>query len=1412
MYTFPTVKYTFPTVKYTFPDREEVATRKATSFDDETMTANPRTEEMDHMDKDVSGNEPKDRSFFRSIDNEFKWTDILSPPLAAFKASSRIYEDVTGNETPKQFDPSKAAFESIERLDEFAKAPIKKLIETGSILEGYKEAGRALLGETETEPYSIIEEAAGKISPEAKAAVTNFGIEHPFIGSIINESIDYLGNPVIFASYAKRIQTRLKNVDESGKVYKTLGLKKNASIWDVKKAWKDKVSVLHPDLPSGNAEEFKKVQSAYEKILKENPLMNRLRLDQKGLPSPSTTKKVLKSQRGSIDLPEWKGVKKGDIVKVGKSPQVYTIKEILETSAVEKSLNEQYFEVENKKTGEVEIIEASGLKRMQPKVSDGSETEPTPEIPTKEEVPGIPVKAFRGTKTDSGKFRTRSGIGVHFGTKEQAEFVASTKGGGVVKEVALDIKNPISLEDRNAWGHAPILQQLKEKGIVTEEEYNDYIYGNKSDTFDVTKVLQEKGFDSIVYANTAEGKGDSYLIFDKSQIKEVPQEAVPRIKKDPKRLKTLGSLVLQKGGIDPSTFSAEEWANNEIKKYEKEQEIAALLPSSEIKLLPEKTNLKGKKIKPQTIIQGKTFQLIGEPRGRVKMTRAKAIKRVAEGKKKEEIRLRLDKQKAVFDSKLAKEKDKQLINLRRRDRIRAIKSHFNLTDNEMKSISKKDTRLMTNYEFHKFKEGLEEKAYKLAKTRQRKNELLQLIADKELKKTENVFKLMNLPSITKMNDVQLEQVADYLSDYEYKDEFLSPRLLETIDNTELKNVRTVREVKENLAKKAGKSIEELKNVNVGLTDKFRYDTALSRRNPFYKVLVEEATKAELVSEFRYQKIEKELEPIVKLSRNSRTGKTFTEIAVPMDEKVFNWLNSDSENKKMLAEEMTKEELDFAGFVQYHLIRMRDVLINKGTLKKYRKDYIVHVGRPFLEATAQDGLTKAFAESFEKNQMMEADFNIIDDSGKILPLEKFFRFMLPRTGKIEPTKNVAKAFLTYVQAFEKKQALDSLVPMLDAYTRALSTTKRLTPQGMEMDKKLKTFTNEWINNKKGRTIKTVPGFGQGEKFDILLRIGNSIVTIIDLGLNVPIGLASQVGEQTADWIMLGNEKYAKGIERLLEQKSMKILNENKHFTGKTLTEEFGEVSKDIGDKISTVLFGLFHDANVRANKVFLLASLTNAEYETGKISITRLAQIRVDMGRMRMVNSANSIVGKTSLGRTFMKYKGWALPYVSQTLNNIKTVLKYKDFNSREAQELIRTSIIGAVIGSLILMNDDDPNDRSFFAQIKRKIIREAFSPISSFSPKMWLDARLRSFLSDLGKGFDQLQKLETYKTKKGLKGVQTIKKTLTPRAFKIFTENSEEKNSEENNSEENKSKTNYTFPKYKASIKTNYTFPKYKAG
>jgi len=130
----------------------------------------------------------------------------------------------------------------------------------------------------------------------------------------------------------------------------------------------------------------------------------------------------------------------------------------------------------------------------------------------------------------------KEAVGVHFGTKEQADFVASARKGASTKEYIIDVKNPIRLEDRNSWSHSGVLSQLFEKNIITREQYDEYIYNKE--TYDVREILREKGYDGIVYSNTAEGKGDSYIAFSNEQIKTTAQLKAEWKKAQGKEVKT----------------------------------------------------------------------------------------------------------------------------------------------------------------------------------------------------------------------------------------------------------------------------------------------------------------------------------------------------------------------------------------------------------------------------------------------------------------------------------------------------------------------------------------------------------------------------------------------------------------------------------------------------------------------------------------------------------------------------------------------------------------------------------------------------------------------------------------------------------------------------------------------------------
>ena len=115
------------------------------------------------------------------------------------------------------------------------------------------------------------------------------------------------------------------------------------------------------------------------------------------------------------------------------------------------------------------------------------------------------------------------------------------------------------------------------------------------------------------------------------------------------------------------------------------------------------------------------------------------------------------------------------------------------------------------------------------------------------------------------------------------------------------------------------------------------------------------------------------------------------------------------------------------------------------------------------------------------------------------------------------------------------------------------------------------------------------------------------------------------------------------------------------------------------------------------------------------------------------------------------------------------------FNTREAQELGRfiytTAAVLLVFGASL-----DADDKSFIGRLKYTLHREAMTLMQSLGPALWLSIpRVASFLYDLGRNLQSLFLLETYKTKPGLKGLEGLKRQITPAPIRHlqqpFTEN-----------------------------------------
>lgn len=135
----------------------------------------------------------------------------------------------------------------------------------------------------------------------------------------------------------------------------------------------------------------------------------------------------------------------------------------------------------------------------------------------------------------------------NFGTEEQSanvDLTGRSDGSSKTYKVYLDISNPLRVEDQG-MSASNVLEQAMEMRVISSKEYSGFPF-NESDEIGrnyAINVLKSKGYDGIVYSNEWEGKGDSYIAFNPSQIKSA----------DPFTYDDAGNLIPLSQRFNPSS-------------------------------------------------------------------------------------------------------------------------------------------------------------------------------------------------------------------------------------------------------------------------------------------------------------------------------------------------------------------------------------------------------------------------------------------------------------------------------------------------------------------------------------------------------------------------------------------------------------------------------------------------------------------------------------------------------------------------------------------------------------------------------------------------------------------------------------------------------------------------------------------
>ena len=139
---------------------------------------------------------------------------------------------------------------------------------------------------------------------------------------------------------------------------------------------------------------------------------------------------------------------------------------------------------------------------------------------------------YHGTTAKFYTFK-KGDIGFHFGTKGAARGRVGFGKNVTIKEVYLNITNPIEFdEDLGSWdADYRLARELYDKGILSKEETesvllsDDKTYRRSTESANkkLASVLMAKGYDGISYQNTFETKKatTSYIVFNSNQAKEI---------------------------------------------------------------------------------------------------------------------------------------------------------------------------------------------------------------------------------------------------------------------------------------------------------------------------------------------------------------------------------------------------------------------------------------------------------------------------------------------------------------------------------------------------------------------------------------------------------------------------------------------------------------------------------------------------------------------------------------------------------------------------------------------------------------------------------------------------------------------------------------------------------------------------
>ena len=808
------------------------------------------------------------------------------------------------------------------------------------------------------------------------------------------------------------------------------------------------------------------------------------------------------------------------------------------------------------------------------------------------------------------------------------------------------------------------------------------------------------------------------------------------------------------------------------------EDIAALKePVAEV---PRTAKLEMKAATLEDIIDAGFKEGGDEARAKAKIERDAAEEefRAAKGELRAVAKAKLDAARERFDNLSDKVKSRPKI-------IKAIVDENNLTAADVKPLLKNTTvGLLGDVAFNNFVEKFKAQVAKVVERKAALADLEATQAKMELRKENYIRALNELPAVSKMTTEELRQYIDILeTQYEKGDRALSPSLIEANKTGVYAGAKTYREVVAKAAARLNVTMDELK----GMTELSELDIYtplphLAAKNPRHDYMVRTVDALKAKYGIKYTEFRNGLYKLGAAALASRPRTLADRFLAPTMPRVMAYLESESSPSKSRSAQvfLTPEELALAQYIEAFYDDAHAYLVLVESLdSRFAGKYAFHSKMELSEMLlgVKDKGVKAVGKEILENWMGEkATVTAKDPSGKVLGRRKFFKQTLFRSGELAPSLDVLRATDRYAKQFFSKQALDAAIPMIETTFEAVRHESDLTEtSAKEAFGNAWAFVKDFLNTQKGQSIleKVVK---QGGKIDGAIRLLSSYISFMYIAGNLKLQTISVVGETMAMIPAVGVRGVAKGqYQALFSKQGKAILAKYEHFTGTSLLKEVMQPGRNLEDNLGSLLYGIIQWGRHHSLQVALLASLTKEELASGTVSDERLADIKLKLGRWIDLPGNKSIFGSTSTGASITKFRGWAIPVMLSTGEDLmalgRTLTKLGDPKKRltveQAVELRRLMEAAAIaLAVTALVKSDDEEDAG---PVEKKLLQEVWTLLSALSPMTSLAfGPMIPFITNLGRNLSLLGTKYQAGEKEGEdRGVAALKKQLlTPALVK----------------------------------------------